>query len=138
MIDKVKNIYLNCKSNLNNELMESYISIAKVEVKNKNILKNLKNVQISYDKLLDYTHSQEIKFNEFLDFLKTQFSNEKENLIQNSEIEKTKLINEFNQKLINKEEQLKKEKTSNEVIDSKNIEIVKQQKLISDLNEEIK
>ena len=116
--------------------MDSYLSIAQVVSKNKNLIKNLNTIQISYKKL----SIQEKRLTEYIENIKAEFTREKERINEQNEKEKTILIEEFNNKIIQKEEEqhTQNEKISASVIESKNEEIEKSVSKIKCLEDEIK
>ena len=81
---------------------------------------------------------QEKRLNEYIDNFKIEFSKEKEIIYTKNEKEKIKIVEEFNQKLLLKEEEIQNEKVSSSIINSKNLEIEKNEGKIKYIEDQIK
>ena len=114
--------------------MDSYLIIAQLEKRNNNLLNNLNSIRLSCKNLT----LQEKRLNEYIDNFKIEFSKEKEIIYTKNEKEKNKIVEEFNQKLLLKEEEIQNEKVSSYIINSKNLEIEKNEGKIKYIEDQIK
>ena len=117
--------------------MDSYISCAKIEKKNKSLIHNLNNLQISYKKLLEFSSTQETKFSELIENTNNNYIQQKNSIILENETKLKELIELYNKKLDEKENELL-EKVSTKEIEEKNQEIEIAYQKIRDLEDERK
>jgi len=117
------------------ELMDSYIFIAKVDKKNKSLINNLNALKNSYSKLLEFSSNQEKKFNHLIEEMKSNFVKKTDDLNNENQMKMNELNDHFIKRLEEKELELK-EKVSNKEIEEKNQEMERAYDKIKDLEDE--
>jgi hypothetical protein len=102
--------------------MDSYLSLARANQKNKNLLEKIQLIQLSYKKLLEYNAELENRFSQILQKTNSETDLQRAQLISSYENQISILVQNYDEKLRLKDEEIV-DKVSNEEIEQKNMEI---------------